>query len=511
MDATVIKPHTIYYETAAIDYPRTYEIFDRFPDAKCIEVDGHHEIDELYKDENNIEQWNRIKSGVLVLGVKKAIQARVNCRSTDFIAPSLANGCSLACSYCLSAGSMIATPSGQVPIEKIQNGDLVLAYDSSLGQLVEAHVLGTASREVEEVIEFEVDGATLSASFEHPILTKRGWIEAQHLTEDDRVLCHSMTYEKISKIRHVEGKQTVYNFHVPGPETYVANGIVTHNCYVARRKGYANPITTFVNIERIKKYLRGHLPRWKKKLGPKQFRPIDELQTDPINYTYDIGENCDISIDDLVSDNVKDIITFFRDEMLGGKASFATKFVNRQLLNYDPQRSTRIRFSLMPAHVARVVDVRTSKIEDRIAAICDFWEAGYEVHLNFSPIIIYDGWEDDYAELLQQVDAAIAGHSKADEIRKQLKCECIFLTHNEKLHDINMGWHPKAEEKYLWRYKDNEDGTNKYGLPVIQQRKLSQNGMVNLRYKNNVKKNGVTKFTQLISQHLPYCDIRYIF
>lgn len=320
-----------------------------------------------------------------------------------------------------------------------------------------------------------------------------------------------MEYKKISKIRRVKGKQTVYNFHVPGPETYVANGIVTHNCYVARRKGYANPITTFVNFDRIAKYLRGHLPRWEKKLGPKTEQPPDVLQTDPVNYTYDIGENCDCSVDDLVSDNVKDLIALFRDEMPGGKASFATKFVNRRLLDYDPQRSTRIRFSLMPSHVARVVDVRTSKIEDRIAAIPDFWEAGYEVHLNFSPVILYEGWEKDYAELFRQVDDVVSGHPQADKIRKQLKCEVIMLTHNEKLHEVNMRWHPKAEEQYLWRYKDNEDGTNKFGLPVLQQRKLSQNGMVNLRYKNNHKKSGCETFTKLIGKHLPYCNIRYIF
>lgn len=376
-----LEPTIIYYETAALDYSRTQEIFDRFPKAKLFEVDAHNEIDELYKEESNVSEWNKIKSNVLVLGVKKAIQARPNCRSTDFIAPSLANGCSLACSY----------------------------------------------------------------------------------------------------------------------------------CYVARRKGYANPITTFVNFERIAKYLRGHLPRWEKKLGPKHTQGADALQTDPVNYTYDIGENCDCSVDALISDNLKDTIALFRDEMPGGKASFATKFVNRDLLNYDPQRSTRIRFSLMPAHVARVVDVRTSKVEDRIVAIPDFWEAGYEVHLNFSPVILYEGWEKDYIDLFKHIDDVVSSHPHVKDIRKQLKCEVIMLTHNEKLHQVNMGWHPKAEEKYLWRYKDNEDGTNKFGLSVLQQRKLSQNGMVNLRYKNNHKKSACETFKKLIAEHLPYCDVRYIF
>lgn len=59
------------------------------------------------------------------------------------------------------------------------------------------------------------------------------------------------TYQKITSIKRVQTETTGHNFHVPGYESYVANGIVTHNCYVARRKGYANPITTFVNIDRI--------------------------------------------------------------------------------------------------------------------------------------------------------------------------------------------------------------------------------------------------------------------
>ena len=79
--------------------------------------------------------------------------------------------------------------------------------------------------------------------------------------------------------------------------------------------------------------------------------------------------------------------------------------MNRDLLSYDPQGKTRIRFSLMPEHVARVVDVRTSPMAERIAAIDDFVRAGYEVHLNFSPVILYEGWEQDYGRLFEQVDA----------------------------------------------------------------------------------------------------------
>jgi spore photoproduct lyase len=273
-------------------------------------------------------------------------------------------------------------------------------------------------------------------------------------------------------------------------------------CYVARRKGYANPIAVFANICKV----IAHIRRKCEKLGAKILTP-ENTQCDPVYWTWDIGENNDCSVDDLVSDNVKDLIKSFVSTP-NGKASFATKFVNRQLLGYDPQLKTRVRFSLMPESVSKVVDVRTSSIAERISAINDFVDAGYEVHINLSPVILYEGWQRDYADLFTQLDDVLS--SKAKE---QLKAEVIFLTHNEKLHELNMQWHPQAEEKYLWRHWDDENdkSKNKFGLPVIQQRKLSQNGMVNLRYKNNFKAEAVDNLKSILSLFLPYCQIRYIF
>ena len=69
----------------------------------------------------------------------------------------------------------------------------------------------------------------------------------------------------------------------------------------------------------------------------------------------------------LVSDNVRDLVDLFA-RTPDAKASFATKLVNRELLGYDPRGGTRVRFSLMPDEVARVIDVRTSRIAERIAA-----------------------------------------------------------------------------------------------------------------------------------------------
>jgi spore photoproduct lyase family protein len=155
-------------------------------------------------------------------------------------------------------------------------------------------------------------------------------------------------------------------------------------CYVPRRKGYANPVSVFVNIDEI----AGSIARHARRLGTKP----EPNSIDPIDWVYDLGENGDLSLDATVSDNVRDLVSAFR-HLPNAKGSFATKLVNRGLLAYDPQGRTRIRFSLMPDAVAKVVDVRTSPVSERIAAINDFVEAGYEVHANFSPVIVHEGWE----------------------------------------------------------------------------------------------------------------------
>lgn len=256
-------------------------------------------------------------------------------------------------------------------------------------------------------------------------------------------------------------------------------------CYVPRRKGFANPISVFVNIEQIAGYLQRHA----KRQGPKPEDPHDQI--DSKYWVYDIGENSDLSIDAMISDNVRDLVALFR-QLPNAKASFASKYVNRELLELDPQGKTRIRFSLMPESMARLLDVRTSPVPERIAAINEFVAAGYEVHINLSPVIVYEGWLADYRELLGQLDAALSAPAKA-----QLAAEIIFLTHNQQLHEVNLRWHPKAEA-VLWQ-------------PNLQEAKVSQTGGHNLRYRAGRKRTLVRQLCELMAEQLPYCRIRYAF
>ncbi len=107
-------------------------------------------------------------------------------------------------------------------------------------------------------------------------------------------------------------------------------------------------------------------------------------------------------------------------------------------------------------------------------------------------MVVYDGWLADYRELLREVDDVLAPAAKS-----QLACEVIFLTHNEALHLVNLGWHPAAEA-LLW-------------TPETQEAKESEQGQRNVRYRAGMKGRLVREFTALLAEELPYCRVRYAF
>src|SRR5918997_2678953 len=66
----------IYLEAAIREYARGREMMDRFLAADLVKVPSHWNIPELHGDESGVEEWNRTKKTVLVLGVKKGLRIR---------------------------------------------------------------------------------------------------------------------------------------------------------------------------------------------------------------------------------------------------------------------------------------------------------------------------------------------------------------------------------------------------------------------------------------------------
>jgi spore photoproduct lyase len=213
-------------------------------------------------------------------------------------------------------------------------------------------------------------------------------------------------------------------------------------------------------------------------------------QTHPTLWSYDLSCNEDFALHAKHHDWVKIFNYFKYSETAMG--TLATKYVNNSLLQYNPEKKIRIRFSLMPQELSSILEPNTSLINDRIKAINTFHDAGYDVHINFSPVIFNPGSKKLYTELFNEVNQVVR-----EDIKPYVKAEVIFLTHNEKMHEFNIKNAPKAE-KILWN-------------PDRQESKTSSYGGSNLRYERHKKANYIRAFKKLHNQIIPWNEIRYIF
>lgn len=122
----------------------------------------------------------------------KTLITRDNGRSADAITPNFVYGCLGGCmkSYCVEENTVISTPIGKIPVQKIQDGDFVLSYDSSLELILPKKAYCNFHRESNSWIEIQVENKNIVVTPEHPFyIVGKGWVEAQYLIEGDEVLC----------------------------------------------------------------------------------------------------------------------------------------------------------------------------------------------------------------------------------------------------------------------------------------------------------------------------------
>ena len=248
-------------------------------------------------------------------------------------------------------------------------------------------------------------------------------------------------------------------------------------CYMKRHKPKGLDYAT--NINEILDAINRHV----------MFTVVDKPNQTHAKYiTYDIACNEDFALHSKYYNWVK-IFEFFKehDKAMG---TFATKIIPTTFLIYNPNEKIRIRFSLMPQKLSTQLEPNTAKIIDRIKSVNVFRNKGYDVHLNYSPVVLYKGWEQDYQDLFNLVDKYV-------EDKENVLSEVIFLTHNVKKHAQNKQNNTKSEH-LLWQ-------------PSIQEKKTSQYGGQNVRYNLNLKWHSVNKFKTMHKEIIPWNTIRYIF
>ena len=147
---------------------------------------------------------------------------------------------------CFVAGTSIKAENGNVPIENIQSGDLVWAWDEKTGDVALKKVVEIYINETSELVHVFVNGEEIITTPTHPFYSPvKGWTDAVHLRAGDILVLVNGEYVVVEKVQHeiLEAPVTVYNFQVEDYHTYFVSesSVLVHNACDRIGGGHGNP------------------------------------------------------------------------------------------------------------------------------------------------------------------------------------------------------------------------------------------------------------------------------
>ena len=135
---------------------------------------------------------------------------------------------------CFVAGTLVQTQDGEKPIEEIQPGDMVWAWDEETGEVALKPVVETYINQTYELVHVFVNGEEIVATPSHPFYSPvKGWTDAVRLRAGDILVLVNGEYVVVEKVQHeiLESPVAVYNFQVEDYHTYCVSGagVLVHN------------------------------------------------------------------------------------------------------------------------------------------------------------------------------------------------------------------------------------------------------------------------------------------
>ena len=203
-------------------------------------------------------------------------------------------------------------------------------------------------------------------------------------------------------------------------------------------------------------------------------------QQDPIYTMVDVACNTDLVL--MQKHLPEPLIDYLKryDDHPQLNSTMATKYPGLLTLDVSSfNKKPRVRVSLMPQKYSDILEPKMSSILSRIHDINRLKDLGWEVHCNYSPLIFYPGWKEEYDNLFSQVK----------EIAGENKCEVIALT-NHRFQMVRSS----AEAQELMKY--SSEVKNKSGV---------------LRYPLSHKSRLLSEFKSIYSKYFSLDTIRYIF
>ena len=135
-------------------------------------------------------------------------------------------------SYCFVAGTTVLTPAGQVPIEELKLGDVVLSWDESSNEVVSSSVERLFESHSSDVQVLLLGGHRFEVTNEHPFYhRKRGWTRVGDLSVGDEVMAMDGAAVKVESIGSLGRAMPVYTIRVKETHNYFVGerGVLVHN------------------------------------------------------------------------------------------------------------------------------------------------------------------------------------------------------------------------------------------------------------------------------------------
>jgi len=245
-------------------------------------------------------------------------------------------------------------------------------------------------------------------------------------------------------------------------------GCVNTYCYMSRYNGKR----VFVNLNVNEIF--NSVVEWEK-----GYTKIPNQQ-DPIYTMVDIACNSDLVLmQHKMPEPLHDYLKRY-DDHPQLNSTMATKYPGLLKLDVNHfNKKPRVRVSLMPQKYSNILEPKMQKILSRIHDVNRLKDLGWEVHLNYSPLVFYPGWSEEYNTLFRLVKK-YAGENK---------CEVIALTNH-----VNQMIRSSEEVRELMKYSDEPKNLNG-----------------TLRYPVKRKKKALENFKKIYSKYFNLDTIRYIF
>lgn len=157
-------------------------------------------------------------------------------------------------------------------------------------------------------------------------------------------------------------------------------------CYLMTRTGTIPKMKVNTNLEQV-------------------YQIVDELinEKDKGNNFFELSASSDPIPFEPILGIVAELIRHF-GSLEKGRLRICTKFdAVDSLLTLEHEGHTDIRFSINSESVISNYEHNTPKLDDRLRAAQKMLHAGYQVGVMIAPVFIYEGWQNEYRELLLKI------------------------------------------------------------------------------------------------------------